>query len=251
MVFAMSPAKAEPEMNSLEFKLGLCRNKDGKTDAYTSQLYCEAVGEDDTLSNSDRLIALEVLLVRAASAGAAEKALIYVSRMIDIHAIEMVYRNNRARIILTNLKSRPDLLKVAKEDLDLALKANPVSGDTRANLYLYFRAKGDDASALEQLETQISTDPGYVRASLYRAQYRIEKGDRVGAIADMKAIKLYGRRDNVEVQTSLGDLAMNLNEFEIAQDALDNALRVNPTNARALRLREAVREKRAKPTAPR
>lgn len=115
-----------------------------------------------------------------------------------------------------------------------ALALDPGSAAAHYNLGLLCRDLGDLAGAERAFSDALGADPGHAQARRELALVCAERGDTTNAIALLEAELRSARRPEAAVYTNLGVVYARAGDFERAEAAFRQALRLEPSQPRAL-----------------
>jgi tetratricopeptide (TPR) repeat protein len=162
-------------------------------------------------------------------------------------AFEDLKMPEEAETAFEKLPDEPEMLKVraafyfrqAKNDraqslLESILAKQPADVDTTLALVRLFEAKGDNASALERIETAIKLDigpAGKEKLSLTKASIMADKGDKDTAVKICNEV-LQQNQGNSDAHFLLGRLLLDGGKYEEAEIHLQQAVSGRPEDAR-------------------
>jgi tetratricopeptide (TPR) repeat protein len=121
----------------------------------------------------------------------------------------------------------------AKNELNLAVKADPKCIEALNNLGVVYLRTQDLASAKSQFEHVLDIDPHFAPSLNNLAQVYSLQGDNDAAVSFYKEALVYARENLWEVHTNLANVLRDKNAFLQAADHYKKAIALNPRYANA------------------
>jgi tetratricopeptide (TPR) repeat protein len=194
---------------------------------------------------NDSLVAALNLAVLHYDRGERDRAMKEFDRFIDVYnaSAGAALTSEELAAVATAVQylgaRDPQLFKDALKAFDRAIGEDPANLDAKVKLGELFLDKYNFADAQKTFEDVLQSNPLEPRALLGAAR-RLELDGQPGGDSLLRAA-LNINPDYVEARTLHGEMLLSLEDYGLAQQDIDRALRVNPIAPRALAVAAAIK----------